>query len=451
MTDTKYPDSVPSSPNDYKGGNDFRLKKLVLTTHTGEQFDLKNVFGSVNIYQDLFANTISADLTLIDASNLKSNLPILGHYETVDIEYETPGFGVLTYRFFTYAIPQRSVSSLGRSQTYTIKLVSPESYYNLRKQVGKSFSGPTDAMIGTVFSNYLSDGSKQLIINSPTISNERRFVIPYWHPFYTINWLCARSLSSENINACNYLFFERSNAESGRTEFVLSTIEKLIKQPTKKSYTYRQPRLRKEFRGSRDINYEFSNITAIEFLEEGDRLSEIMSGRFSGTILTHDIITQKHQETTLKYQEEFKKTSHVEKFYPISDSQREWFSGFFDANYMYLPKHSFLHDGITDNDYHELWSLKRKSLLKSILSKKVAIEVPGDSSVTVGDIVYLDIPRIQAINKDTEDLDPTDSGRYLVIEVMHRINPLGYTTTMKLVRDSLPEPVATASIGETNA
>ena len=448
MTDTKYPSSPPNAPNQYSGMRDSRLKRLVLTAHTGEQIDLKSVFAGINIYQDLFSNTISADLTLIDALNLKGNMPILGHYETVEIEYETPGFGLMSYRFFTYAIPNRSVATLGRNQTYTIKCVSPEVFYDLKKQVSRSLTGSTDMMIQTIFADYLNDGTKNIVINSPTVSNRRKFVIPYWHPFYTINWLCSRSLSGENINACNYLFFERANVDDGKTEFVLSTIDKIIAQESKRTYTYRQPRLRKVFRDSRDINYEFTNILAIEFPEEGDRLSEIMSGRFSGTILTHNIVTQKHDEKRFAYQEEFPKTTHVEKHYPISNSSREWFSGFSDANYMYLPKHTELHDGITDNDYHELWQLKRKSLLKSILSKKVIIEVSGDSSITVGDIVTLDIPRIQAINKDTEDSDPTDSGRYLVVEVMHRISPLGYTTSMKLVRDSLPEPVATNSLGD---
>lgn len=448
MTDSNYQPSRISPSNDYQGVNDFRLKKIVLTAFNGEQVNLREVFGSINIYQDLFANTMTADLTLLDAVNLKSNLPILGQ-ETIEIEYETPGFGVMRYVFYTYAIPERIVSNSSRNQSYTIKLISPEGYYNLRKQVSKSFTGSTDSMIQTIYTDFLSDGSKQLVIASPTITTNRKFVIPYWNPLYAINWLCARSLSAENINACNYLFFERANIDDGRTEFVLSTIENLVKQPTKKSYAYHPPRLRKDFRDARNVAYEFVNINTINFLEEGDRLSELMSGRFAGTILTHNIVTQKYQEKYLSYREEFNKTNHLEKNYPIGNSDREVFSTYLDANYMYLPKHSFLHDSINDNDYNEVWTLKRKSLMKSILSKKVTIEAPGDSSITVGDVVYLDIPRIQAINKDTDDKDPTDSGRYLVIEVMHRITRLGYTTNLKLVRDSLPEPVATTSIGDT--
>ena len=83
--------SQEAKSSEYQGTDDFRLKSLKITSPNGGFFDIRNIFVSLNMYEDLFSNCMSADLTLIDSGNIKKFLPIIGQEEKVEIEYETPG------------------------------------------------------------------------------------------------------------------------------------------------------------------------------------------------------------------------------------------------------------------------------------------------------------------------------------------------------------------------
>jgi NADPH-dependent curcumin reductase CurA len=74
---------IEAKDTEYQGTDDFRLRTLKITSPNGGYFDIKSIFVSMNIYQDLFSNCMSADITLIDSGNIKKFLPIVGQEETV--------------------------------------------------------------------------------------------------------------------------------------------------------------------------------------------------------------------------------------------------------------------------------------------------------------------------------------------------------------------------------
>jgi hypothetical protein len=85
----------------------------------------------------------------------------------------------------------------------------------------------------------------------------------------------------------------------------------------------------------------------------------------------------------------------------------------------------------------EEWLQPRLSQLQQLENVILRLEVPGDPNRRVGEIIEFEIP---------DPFDPeTDhryyTGNYLVSRIQHRITPFSYSTTMRIVKDSLYEPL----------
>ena len=452
--------TIEAKSSEYQGTDDFRLKTLKITSPNGGFFDIKSIFVSMNIYQDLFANCMSADVTLIDSGNIKKFLPIIGQEETVTIEYETPGAESIKLEFVTYGIPQRTVNNTGRKQLYTLKLTTRETYMDLQSKFSKSYTGSVSKAIKDIYDEKLKI-DKDLKVEIETEDQEKKYIIPYWSPLQSINWLVQRAIPSDNPEACNYVFYESIDAQEGKAKFYLTTIEKLLKdqETPVMDFIYRPTKQRDKPDDTRVTALDFRNIYEIKFVEEGDRLSEVAGGRYASTVLVHDIISQKfmgREEDGLswedggpafsfKLKDEYDNTEHVEKEYPLS-KENDNFSGTPMSNFLYRPRHAQMYDGIDNNDEYEKWILKRRSFMKGIGMKKVKMQVSGDSRMQVGNVIHLDLAAIQATSKGKDDLDKFESGRYLVTEINQNLSYDGHIMHMKCVRDSNGEKVQDRSM-----
>ena len=82
--------------------------------------------------------------------------------------------------------------------------------------------------------------------------------------------------------------------------------------------------------------------------------------------------------------------------------------------------------------HEEKYSFQRRSMMQQINAFSVEIIVPGNSDITVGDIMELD-----TVIYRTSDKDKYLSGRYLVTSVHHLITNGNYTSIVTISRDSL--------------
>ena len=66
------------------GKLDYSIDSAKLTSSTGEEFDIKDLITSFDVYESLLSPYIKAEVTLVDSSNLLEVAPILGQ-EKLDI------------------------------------------------------------------------------------------------------------------------------------------------------------------------------------------------------------------------------------------------------------------------------------------------------------------------------------------------------------------------------
>jgi len=94
-------------PND-RHALDFDLKELIIHTIKGNDIDISYLIDEINIYEDIFNNSLSMDIVIDDATNQVNQMPITGH-ESITIIFRTPGQPYITSNFRTYKIDSREL------------------------------------------------------------------------------------------------------------------------------------------------------------------------------------------------------------------------------------------------------------------------------------------------------------------------------------------------------
>ena len=93
---------------------EYTLKKLDLISSLNRRIDLKALTTEINIFENIFLNTLTASLMVVDTADLINNIGIYGQ-EFVEIEIETPSLEDFshTLTFSVYKVGARENANSG--------------------------------------------------------------------------------------------------------------------------------------------------------------------------------------------------------------------------------------------------------------------------------------------------------------------------------------------------
>ena len=139
--------------------SDIKIAFLELVTPTGV-YDLQELFVSMNIYEDLFGDSVTIDLVLNDSINLPYKAPILGE-EYLNFTVSSKSVTGDTKQrvelnpgpMYVVSITDRHLTK-DRQQLYILHFTSEQDIVNSNTTVSRSFRGKT---ISTIVNTLLND------------------------------------------------------------------------------------------------------------------------------------------------------------------------------------------------------------------------------------------------------------------------------------------------------
>jgi len=447
---TTGPFSQRTRPDEAFFPNDVRLERIVITNGLND-VDVSAMLVSINIFEDLYSNTVTGSITLVDSVNLIGIFPFVG-LEEVQVTFKTPGFGKrrsTELLFDVYAISDRNTGSTAEgtdvTQVYTLQLVSKSFFRNQKSRVRKAYSDMSiDEMVERITNNFLGQE-----VEVERTSGFPTYVIPGWTPFRTINWLSARARPDNNPYAANYLFFETVAG------FEFKSFDSIVQEDPVIAFAYDagNTRMAKNTQRTRQRQLvpELVNIRSYTILESAATMERIDQGMYASKLITHDIVTKQFKTNTFSYLDDFPRQNHVEN--KIADAGLDTakqdakpFAGGVrhgrdsDAVVKFHPKHSQLYDGVQNYDESEKWLLQRLSHMKQIEAQRIKIETPGLNFVGVGQVVVLNVPRPENIKGRLvpDDRDPEISGNYVITNIHHVLGFDDHKMVLELSKESLP-------------
>ena len=397
--------------------------------------DIIPITQAIELTEDIFNNCIMGRITVIDAQDFRSVLPITG-LEKLELSFNTPGMqGINAVReegfpFHIYKIDAMSPMK-ERSQMYNIYFTSREMFYNNMVRISQSFTGPTEESVNTILRNPQYLNSKKIFYFEPTKNNEKH-VIPSLRPFKTINTLAQSTLSANYDNA-GYLFYENANG------FFFRSIESLLAlsgtaRPAIFAYNI-QPANIKDERGLNNVVDDLKNVIKYEFDRPVNTLSMLSEGMYGSKLLTIDSFNKTFNEQDFSYQREFGKQFHTEHIDGGKSSFKftlPW-SYFEDSNTILsdFPNAKKMVSSNTRKIHNDFEFVRGEDYLQKRLSQRLALQninltlnVYGNTIIRAGDIITFNLPLYRPIGDTGKgQANPHFAGRYMIMSIKHVISP----------------------------
>lgn len=449
------------------------IVELKIVGSTGTIVDLKDFLVELNIYEDIFSNTLYGDIVLSDSRNIIEFLPIIGE-EYINVHFKTPTFegsgDFVKKTFRVYRLSNRKIVRDNSTQLFTLHFASMELFFDVLLPVYKSFEGNIGELAFDVFEKYLktprnftiSSDEKSISTESDTspffvseTDNNVKFVSPGWTPLKIISWLASKAIPKEDSKAKDYLFFETTKS------FYFTSVEKIFKDAAETNnlvdvFTYAASNVKDN--QTTNIRRELALASEIEMVESNDYIKNYTNGYLASRLITLDVFNKKYELIDYDYVDEYKNLYHssgdgalAKPLFDIEGARSPASSvSFYPVNprLFQTSQTDYFKDNISEK-MKEIHG-NRKSSLLGLTNIKLNITVPGRTDVEAGRILYFKFPKLgpaSAEDSNTDKLDTAYSGRYLITAVHHRVTPQEHVMMMEIVKDSLThlEPTKTGS------
>lgn len=242
------------------------LMLLVLLEKGTFEIDISRVFAEINLFEDLFSNSMYGNILIADSNNLLDQLSIQG-LEGLRIDMRTPGLSEkqrINKTFGIYAISDQQVLNNDRYQAYRLHFCSLELLGDaLTKPLNRPIPSKSDnvgqlqhEIVPFIYKKYFireggnyiprnlkledqtmtKDGTSDLVLGAALYDHttmefsgdqseidiysdgtsdgnvKMQFIAPNWTPLKTINWVTNRSIPKTKEQAGSFLFYESNKA-----------------------------------------------------------------------------------------------------------------------------------------------------------------------------------------------------------------------------------------------
>ena len=490
---------------------DFRAGEIILYSYGGSQLEISGMTAVVNVYQDLDSAFLSGNLMFIDSVGAVNKLPIIGN-EFLEFKFRTPidaggdeEMNATNHRFQVYE--KRSVRSTQNTQAVALFFTSIESIRNERLRVSKSFTGSYAEMVDKMVKSdkSLLNSKKDLFID-PT-KGVYKYTFPNCRPAEAVRHMTYMS-EPINFKTPDYMFYENNRG------FHFRCLESLYRESG--DNTRNRPfvafiDLLSAFNpnfSTPDVESE-SPITkpySFSFNDSYNTLKNTRRGMFGSVTYAHDLIDKKFIKSKLTYTNYYEQALHIDaptgagavyqgimppgpaEFdddYTVDDKSygstnkhqinrlhaskltkassadnRKYMDDYF-ARVFVVPatksNHIFNSEGM-ESDPRMTGKQNLSEATRDYFSMN--IDVPGNFTYNVGDLVWCEVPSYNASEMTTDNkvmredvVDPFLTGRYLISKLHHQIDMIDqkHTTAMTVVRNVFANDLPNADTFKANA
>ena len=446
---------------------EYHIEVCEIYASSGIVLDLRDQFASVNIYEDIFKNALTGDISLVDTNNLLTNLPIIGQ-EKLKLRLVTPNADDDTTRsyaidftdtpLYIYKVDSK-VSVNDNTLAYTLSFTTPEAVRSNRIRVNQAFSGePSEDIIKKIFRDEDMLNSKKELYYEET-SNNFKFVAPNMRPFDFINSVARRCLSKEHNYAPTFLFYETIKG------YWFRTIDSMMDTKNPR-FVYKEetPNILDEGHKKPDVNRTLTNLLSCSLMSSTDVMMNMRKGMYGSNLLMIDLVNKTVENFNYNYFDDFEEDKHVDEYNnygsqnaPLGSQSKDDYDkrlSDYDMSRIYMQAvdrdapnglYSARHDGQYDYTGTDIWLQRRMGRVTAMESAiTLRIVVPGNTTLQAGDMVGIDM-RNQGILAESER-DPIYSGRYLVSKLKHDFTRgdgvYKHEVHMEVIRDTASQPFA---------
>jgi len=424
--------------------------------------DLTNHLIHTEYFEDLLSPVITMKMRIRSEFNYIKNVPIRGG-EMIAFSAEVGGttftFGEIdnsgnitpdTGELYVYKVSDLSAPS--QAQDFVLNISSLEFIKNETSRCQFKFKSQTiDKHVRQILGPHVMNVNPDKILdkNIEETENSYSFIGNNRKPFYTITWLCPKSITNskqgvsgdgntaQGKGTAGFLFYEN------REGFNFKSIESLVRSTTLKTnerksvYSY-------EYRGqgaTGNPNNIDENTNINYFYVDGstDLRKALYTGQYANLTIFYDSLEQKFSQIEYKLKDQVNESTlggddeNDEGALPVPKELDQYISRL----YTRISDHGTVgigSDGLEASGMDQVDQAKSISRYNALFSQSLNIQVPCNTNLKVGDVINIVFPEIN--QGQSKEIDKSMSGNYLISRLNHHMQPNASFSSLNLIRDS---------------
>jgi hypothetical protein len=440
----------------------YTIDQFVVESHDGRSStDLTRCVSSIKYYEDLFSPAIFITLVLVNTDGLLSSLINLDSNkqsgikggERVRLKINQPAFPNNAINIQenknTYYIYKTSLSTTEYTrEALVIDLCPAEVFINETSRIFKKCSDHIGNTVDQILKESFGKGSYKKENIEQTL-NKYVFYGNNKRPFTVITWLCPKSIplgkstptsASPNKGTAGFLFYQNRDGFNFKSIDSLMSGLKLgtANKRNIQTYYYATPP-----NPASDIQNRL--IVDIPTFEKNVNVMEnLRIGMYSSINYFFDVNARKFYAEPYSLKESYELMSHASRAnvpppVPLGlDKNPSRVMVRILDNFNSDPAGLSPEAAINNKDNSNLYQAASIARYNLAFSQSLNITIPLNLSLSVGDIINLQFPKITTGNRGEKD--DIKSGHYLIKEIAHLFETNQGYTGLKLIRDSYGGP-----------
>lgn len=401
--------------SNYDKSNQIEIVHLTIkkptASNVNDVLDITALMDQFIIYEDMLQNSISARLIYRDQVNLIGTLPIVGG-EEINIKFKTPIYSdYIDLTFIVNQIGERVISNDSANiQMNQLILCTPEVWWAVNNDMNAAYKGTYSDIIKKLVSDI---GTKKKLVDEEQSIGINEYVAPSLSAFKAIKFCSSRA----NTKSSSPLFFWESNFG-----YHMKSLKSIYDtEPVKTVYI--------EDRSISGINANadkvFNTVYSYNYPPSNNRLRQFEQCAFSDVNVMVDLTNARIIKVNNTYENTTETLGIKLGKFALNDDAKS----IRDKDDVYMSYRK---------DLSHLTSFTKESNITLMDNVALIINVPGDSGLKTGDIIYLDVPsRVGTEITKEKHL----SGKWLVRSIKHLIMKTEYSQVCEITKDSFDAQV----------
>jgi hypothetical protein len=437
--------------NTSNSNRDVEILELKLVSSNGRVADLKNIFNSINIYEDIFQPVITGTIFIQDGINILADYAIHGN-EYLYITFGRPGETLKNQRytkvFRIYKISDREKAQQSQVQNYILHFCSEELVFSNQQSISRAYNGGNTLEYVANICLYDLQVPFNKLVDFSKSSGPTEFVLTRKKPLDAIEYFTKNSYSDSRSP---FLFFENKEG------FNFLSLEALYKKNSITTINYSTAKYSANSEVAPFVNS--TDINTLKFNQNFDVAKATREGLYSSKLYTLDLIRQKYVKNEVSLLNSQTAEIMIDGFFPFNDAKnrrekalyeefdskvRYWLTNKGNTNLPYFISKNVK----TDESHIEEILAQREMQIEIINNTELHCVVPGNPQYSAGYTVNVNIPAFTRNLQNEQVKDPYYSGKYLITAVRHVIVPGSLQTILELSKNSLGAPLDLSAGGE---
>jgi hypothetical protein len=403
--------------------NSINLTKAVIEFTSDDllvNHDITSSLIEMTIDEGLWQTTLNGRLMFIDAADIFNKIDFDGT-ELVKVDFSSPGGRDISFEMQVYKDVVTQSPDGGGGKIVQLFFVSKEHFIDPGVDINVVFSGTISEFVKKLYIPLKS--TKPLIVHPTTGSLDTH--VPGMTSFEAIEFVGNRAFDGKYTSSL-FTFYETFDA------YHFANVERLIadNRKTTLKYTY-SPTGNIQ---AKDKSQQFI-IESLDTKSNKDVMKKLVGGMYNSAVTTVDLINQNVTTRTFKLDsdESFQRFVHLDDEAMSLDSVKQIEDSLSVSGPNFWLTRTYV--DATRSTNFEVLIPRRLYLMTALEQVETSIVVPGNSDLTTGMVIDIDMLEQNASTK-TKEQEEKISGNYLVTKIQHMITRDSYKCAVMLAKES---------------